>query len=81
MKTKQSILALIYRQISFVRYVPSHLIRLLYNFYFIFRCRYLIIFKKNNSESVSTPKSGVLNVEFALKLRIYRSLKGEICLK
>ena len=37
--------------------------------------------KKANSESVSTPKSGVLNVEFALKLRIYRLLKSEICLK
>ena len=28
--------------------------------------------KKINSENVSTPKVGVLNVEFALKLRIYR---------
>jgi len=37
--------------------------------------------KKTNSESVSTPKSGVLNVEFALILRIYRLLKSEICLK
>ena len=36
--------------------------------------------KKTNSESLSTPNSGVLNVEFALKLRIYRSLKSEICL-
>ena len=36
---------------------------------------------KTYSESVSTPKSGVLNVEFALKLRNYRSLKSEICLK
>jgi len=31
--------------------------------------------KKTNSENVSTPKVGVLNIEFALKLRIYRSLK------
>ena len=31
--------------------------------------------KKTNSENVSTPKVGVLNVEFARKLRIYRSLK------
>jgi len=34
-----------------------------------------------NSENVSTPKVEVLNVEFALKLRIYRSLKSLICLK
>ena len=27
------------------------------------------------AKNVSTPKVGVLNVEFALKLRIYRSLK------
>ena len=36
--------------------------------------------KKTNYENVSTPKLGVLNVEFALKLRIYRSLKSFICL-
>ena len=36
--------------------------------------------KKTNSKSVSTPV-GVLNVEFALKLRIYRSLNSLICLK
>jgi len=30
-------------------------------------------FKKNNSTNVSTPKVGVLNIEFALKLRICRS--------
>ena len=41
----------------------------------------LINNKKTNSESVSTPKIGVLNVGFALKLRIYRSLKSVICLK
>ena len=35
---------------------------------------------KTNSENVSTPKVGVLNVEFALQLRIYRSLKSLICL-
>ena len=40
-----------------------------------------MIKKKTNSESVSTPKVGVLNIEFALKLRIYRSLKRFICLK
>ena len=34
-----------------------------------------IIKRKTNSENVSTPKVGVLNVEFALKLRIHRSLK------
>ena len=38
-------------------------------------------FKKTNSENVSTPKVVVLNVEFALKLRNYRSLKSLICLK
>ena len=37
--------------------------------------------KKTNSENVSTPKEGVLNVEFVLKLRIYKSLKSLICLK
>ena len=37
--------------------------------------------KKTNSENVSTPKVVVFNVEFALKLRIYRSLKSLICLK
>ena len=37
--------------------------------------------KKNNSENVSTPKVGVLNVEFALNFRIYRSLKSFTCLK
>ena len=37
--------------------------------------------KKTNSENVATPKSGVLNDEFAIKLRIYRLLKSEICLK
>ena len=31
--------------------------------------------KKTNSENVSTPKVEVLNVEIALKLGIYRSLK------
>ena len=36
--------------------------------------------KKTNSESVSNPKSGVLNVEFALKLGIYRLSKSEIFL-
>ena len=49
-------------------------------FYILYR-RYLIIKKKTNSENVSTPKVGVLNAEFALKLMIYRSLKSEICLK
>ena len=32
--------------------------------------------KKTNSENVSTPKLRVLNVKFALKLRIYRSFKS-----
>ena len=34
--------------------------------------------KKTNSENVSTPKVGVLNVEFALKLRIYRSFMSQM---
>ena len=33
--------------LSFEKYVPEHLISLLYNFYFIFRRRYLIILKKS----------------------------------
>ena len=37
--------------------------------------------KKTNSENVLTPKVGVLNVEFALDLRIYKSLKSLDCLK
>ena len=37
--------------------------------------------KKINSENVSTPQSRNLNVEFALKLWIYRTLKSLICLK
>ena len=53
----------------------------MYNFYFTFRCRSLINKRKANSENLSTPKVGVLNVKFALKLRIYRSLKSLICLK
>ena len=36
---------------------------------------------KTDYENVSTPKVGVYNVEFALKLRIYRSLKSFIRLK
>jgi len=47
-------------------------------FFYILCRRYL---KKTNSESLSTPKVVVLNVEFVLKLRIYRSLKSLICLK
>ena len=39
------------------------------------------LFKKTNSENVSTPKVGDLNVAFALNLRIYRSLRGLKCLK
>ena len=37
--------------------------------------------KKTNSENVSILKVGVLNVEFALQLRIYKSLKSLICIK
>ena len=36
---------------------------------------------KTDYENVSTPKVRVYNVEFALKLRIYRSLKSFIRLK
>ena len=32
---------------------------------------FIKLVKKNYSENISTPKVGVLNVEFALKLRIY----------
>ena len=42
---------------------------------------YVVIIQKTNSENVSTPKVGVLNIELALKLRIYRSLKCLIYLK
>ena len=49
-----------------------HLIRLLYNFYFILCRRYLVILKKPILKAYP-PKSTILNVEFALKLRIYRS--------
>ena len=38
---------------SFEKYVPNHLIRLLYKFYFIFRRHYLII-KKTDSENEPT---------------------------
>ena len=38
-------------------------------------------FKKTILKTCSRPKVGVLNVDFALKLRIYRSLKSLICLK
>ena len=64
------------------------------NFYFLNKtsvvyCRTFLHFmstlfnnlKKTNSENVSTPKVGVLYIEFALKLRIYRSLKRLTCLK
>ena len=43
MKTKYLILTLIYWQISFEKYVPKHLISLLYNFNFIFRRRYIVV--------------------------------------
>ena len=42
----------------FGKYVPNHQIRLLYNFYSIFRRRYLIIFKKH-SENLSVQKYDV----------------------
>ena len=45
MKTKLLIKTLIYWQISFEKYVSKHLISLLYNYYFVFRRRYLIIWK------------------------------------
>ena len=43
-------------------------------------CRRYLIIKRNYSENVSTPKVGVLNVEFAHNLRIYRSSKSLMCL-
>ena len=45
---------MIYWQISCDKYVPKHLISLIYNFYFIFRFSYLILKKK--SQNVSTQK-------------------------
>jgi len=56
MKTIKSILVLIYWKISFEKYVPNHLIRLLYNFYFIYRRRYLIIKKKLILKMYPPPK-------------------------
>ena len=41
-------------KISLEKYVPKHLISLLYNLYFIFRLRYLIIKKKTDPEDVPT---------------------------
>ena len=49
-------------------------------FYILCR-RYSIIKKKLILKTCPPPKEGVLNVEFALKLRIYRSLKSLIWLK
>ena len=74
MKTKYLILALSYLQISIEKYVLNHLIRLLYNFNFIFRRRYIVILK-NQILKTYPLKSTISNVDFALKLKIYRSLK------
>ena len=52
-------------------------------YYFLNLFKFLSSFnnlKINNSENVSTLKYG-LNVDFALKLRIYSSSKSFICLK
>ena len=51
MKTKKLIIAWFYWQISFEKYVPNHLISLLYNVFFIFCRRYLII-QKSDSKNV-----------------------------
>jgi len=48
MKPKYLIQPLISWRISFEKYVPKHLITLLWNFYFIFGRRYLIIKKQFN---------------------------------
>ena len=64
------LLGLIYWQISFEKYVPNHLIRLLY-FYFIFRCNYLII-KKTNPENVSLTLKKLIPPFFTKKKLIYR---------
>jgi len=74
MKSKYLILALSYLQISIEKYVLNHLIRLLYNFNFIFRRRYIVILK-NQILKTYPLKSTISNVDFALKLKIYRSLK------
>ena len=71
---------MIYWQISFDKYVFSHLIRLLYNFYFIFRFRYLII-KKKTILKTNPPKFMISNVDFALKLSNYTSWKRFVSLK
>ena len=52
------------------KYLKGHFMSYLFNKY-----------KKTNSENVSTPKVRVFSIEFALKLRIYRSLKSLIWLK
>ena len=70
---------MIYWQISVEKYVPNHLIRLLYNFYFIFRRCYLII--KKAILKTYPPKLMILNVDYALKLSNYASWKRFICLK
>ena len=57
-----------------------NLFSLLYNFYFIFRRRYLIIKEKIDAEKYP-PKFMILNVDFALKLSNYTSWKRFICLK
>ena len=74
------ILTLIYWQISFEKYVPKHLISLLYNFYLIFRRRYLIIWKKPILKTYPS-KFMIFNVDYALKLSNFTSWKRFTCLK
>ena len=69
MKTNNLILTLIYLQIAIEKYVPKHLISLLKNFVYIVCRRYLIIEKKTILKTYQT-KSTILNVDFALILRI-----------
>ena len=47
---------MIYWQICFEKYLPNYIISILYNFYFIFRWRYLII-KKNRFWKHTNPNS------------------------
>ena len=76
------------RLLIFYDKINFYFLKMFLNMTSVVYCRIFLHFmsslinnKKTNSESVSTPKIGVLNVGFALKLRIYRSLKSVICLK
>ena len=71
---------MIYWQISFEKYVPKHLISLLYYFYFIFFSSLFNNLKKTDSENVTTQIHD-FERRHALKLSNYASWKSFICLK